>query len=141
MRLVPTLAALLTSCSLLPAQAAELSAEQVGKLLGVPIAKLSTERNRAQAQSTDTIYETAKGDAVIILHRGPASNWAGVRDAVIAQSEPFPGLAQAFRVKNIKMVCALAGSGFVCVTPSIHYVMNGTQPTDEALRALIKAAL
>jgi hypothetical protein len=141
MRLVPALAALLSSCLLLPAQAAELSAEQVGKLLGVPIAKLSTERNRAQAQSTDTTYETAKGDAAIILHRGPVSNWAGVRDAVAAQSEPFPGLAQAFRVKKMNMVCALGGSGFVCITPSIHYLMSRTQPGDEALRALIKAAL
>lgn len=139
--LQPALTAALAALALLPAQAAELSSAQVGKLLGVPITKQSTERNRAQAQSTDTTYENARGDAVIILHRGPASNWAGVRDAVSAQSEPFPGLAQAFRVKDMNMVCAPGGSGFVCITPSIHYLMSRTQPSDEALRALIKAAL
>lgn len=125
----------------LPCTAADLSASDISRLLGVQISKVTTERSKADARSSDTTYLSSNGDPVLILHRGHPSLWAGTRDAVAGMSKPFPGVSQAYRVDQVGMVCAPGGSAFVCVTPSVHYLMTNTKPSDAALLSIIKAAL
>ena len=67
MRFVSKILPLLMAALAVPGQAAELSAAQVAAVLGVPITKAKTEPNRASAKSIDTSYETAGGDAVVIV--------------------------------------------------------------------------
>ncbi len=122
-------------------EAAELSAAQVAQVLGVPVATAKTEKTRGSAQSFDTTYESAQGVSVVIVHRGPASLWAQTREVSAAQSEPFSGVTDAYRVKGLNMVCGRGAANFACVTPMIHFMTSGKQPSDDALRALLRASL
>ena len=142
MRFVSKILPLLMAALAVPGQAAELSAAQVAAVLGVPITKAKTEPNRASAKSIDTSYETAGGDAVVIVHRGPISLWAATRAAGGTEAEPFASKGrEGYRWKGLNMVCAAGAAEFVCITPSVYYLMARKQPGDTALRALLDAAL
>jgi hypothetical protein len=124
-----------------PCLAADLSAPDISRMLGVQISKVTTERHKVDARSTDTTYLASNGDPVLILHRGHISLWPSTRDAVASMSKPFPGISQAYQIDQLGMICAPGAREFVCVTPSVHFLMTKTKPSDDSLVSIIKAAL
>lgn len=139
MRTLSLTAILLTASA--ACMGSELSASEVTRHLGVPIAKVTKEPSRGAGKGTDITYLTANGTPVLLLYVGPSSNWPSTRDAVAGMSKPFSGISQAYIVESIGMICAPGAATFVCATPSEHYMMTGTKPSGDAMRAIIKASL
>ena len=139
MRSLSLTAILLTASA--ASMGSELSASEVSRHLGVPIAKVTKEPSRGAGKGTDITYLTANGTPVLLLYVGQSSNWPCTRDAVAGMSKPFSGISQAYIVESIGMICAPGAATFVCATPSEHYMMTGAKPSADAMRAIIKASL
>jgi hypothetical protein len=123
------------------AQAAELSASQVSKMVGVPIAKVETERSKFTPPVITRTYYSTKGDAVIIISNGPTVYWEQTRAAMAPTSKPFAGVPQAYKDEMLQGACAPSPTGYACVSPSVHYPSTKTTLSDDVLRKVLKAAL